>query len=848
VTIAFLVPVTSRGRDLRTAADSDLVRMLVPGILSTATWSKRFRYRLYVGYDAGDPFYERASSRRELIGAIAALAGSRSLEVILHRSRGTEHSPCAVWNALFARAFDEGCDYFYQTGDDVRLLTGGWADTFTSALGEEGVGVAGPVDTNRPDFDFLTQAFVSRRHMEIFGTLYPPAFRNWFSDNWLTEVYAPDHVHRVVEQQVRNAGGAERYAVDQRGLDVLHRELPLGRSRLRGWLTRDRRVRAIPRGRSLGKRQRARIYYIPNGYDCHIADALQRMFTTVQPFGCRDVPDYVEHRILAHETPNASRIMIDEVQRMRPDLVYAESAYNIDAEALAFVRRTLGIPVTMWYGDPSSPPGEVDRLVRYARAVDRQLVVDETPLLAARDQGLDNVELIPNFGYDHYFYPQRKRKTIDVLFSGKSYAGLESAYPEVERRRALILRLDKQLKRRLFVIGEGWEGFRLHNWQPGRVPEWDVNHLNAASRIVLAYDSAQLPGFTSVRTWNTLLSGAFLLIRRFPGIETYFENHKHLVWFDDEDEAAALVDRYLRDDRGRARIANAGHALVERRGWKFSTLARYLVARGRGQERRSFSEIHGGLGPERSRPQRVHREVRTGITLVTFATPDWSVAADRLCSSAVRHGVDRVARYGVQDWLGTPFHLEHLNLLSAKRGYGYWIWKPYFIREALRHAPPGEIVIYADAGSAMVAPVEPLAAVARDRSAIVAFGLHGHPQRQWTKRDAFVALDCDSRRYWDAEAWNAAFHVYRSGEESLAFVDDWLRACTTGRVITDEPNVLGRANLRGFKEHRFDQSLFSLLCEKRRLERFRDPSQWGERVTLPNSPYGTIFRHHRQRR
>ena len=38
----------------------------------------------------------------------------------------------------------------------------------------------------------FTQSFVHRTHLEIFGFLYPPVFRNWYSDDWISEVYKPD--------------------------------------------------------------------------------------------------------------------------------------------------------------------------------------------------------------------------------------------------------------------------------------------------------------------------------------------------------------------------------------------------------------------------------------------------------------------------------------------------------------------------------------------------------------------------------------------------------------------------------------------------------------------------------
>jgi hypothetical protein len=253
--------------------------------------------------------------------------------------------------------------------------------------------------------------------------------------------------------------------------------------------------------------------------------------------------------------------------------------------------------------------------------------------------------------------------------------------------------------------------------------------------------------------------------------------------------------------------------------------------------------------------------------LVTFCTPDWTPAVERLAASAVRHGVDAVTRFGLQDWTGTPFYFEHLHLLAARRGFGYWIWKPYFIREALLRARDGDVVIYLDAGIEVIDALDPVLKLATVDRPVVPFALHGHRNRTWTKRDAFAALKCDTRRYWDAEACNAAMHVYCAGPVSRAFVDEWLRACTTRRIVTEDPNARGRRNLPGFREHRFDQSLFSLLCEKHALERFRDPSQWGNHLKLPefreageflgepyaatpmrNSRYGTLLHHHRSNR
>ena len=242
-TIAVLVPTTSRGRRLRGPRDTDLLRVLLPSLLRTATWDGTLAYRLYLGYDAGDPYFDTGGGAAAVEAEGRRLVGDRPLTLVLRRCEGTAHSPVAVWNQLFADAYADGCDFFYQLGDDIRLETAGWARDFPAALmlnpAEPGLGVTGPVDRGhchadgRLKLDVLTQSFVGRRHMEVFGTYYPAAFRNWWSDDWITRVYAPDHQRPARHHTVYNTSQWQmRYEIHHAGLDILDAEVARGRERL----------------------------------------------------------------------------------------------------------------------------------------------------------------------------------------------------------------------------------------------------------------------------------------------------------------------------------------------------------------------------------------------------------------------------------------------------------------------------------------------------------------------------------------------------------------------------------------------------------------------------------------
>ena len=56
------------------------------------------------------------------------------------------------------------------------------------------LGVTGPLDINNDKI--FTHSFVHRTHIDVFGHLFPPSFKNWWSDDWISTVYGPEHTFR----------------------------------------------------------------------------------------------------------------------------------------------------------------------------------------------------------------------------------------------------------------------------------------------------------------------------------------------------------------------------------------------------------------------------------------------------------------------------------------------------------------------------------------------------------------------------------------------------------------------------------------------------------------------------
>ena len=210
-------------------------------------------------------------------------------------------------------------------------------------------------------------------------------------------------------------------------------------------------------------------------------------------------------------------------------------------------------------------------------------------------------------------------------------------------------------------------------------------------------------------------------------------------------------------------------------------------------------------------------------------------------------GFDRVESFG-------PEHIDRAfvdrchKILRQERGNGYWLWKPYFIQRTLAGLAEGDVLFYCDSGAHFVAPIDPLIELAhRTGQDVIAFELP-FKERQWTKRDAFVLLGCDTPVFTDTPQRLASFSLWRNSPQSRLLARQWLELAQDERVITDLPNQCGLNDYPDFREHRHDQSLFSLLTKKHGLAAFRNPSQRGHKGLrrYPLCTYGVLIQHTRQ--
>jgi hypothetical protein len=235
---------------------------------------------------------------------------------------------------------------------------------------------------------------------------------------------------------------------------------------------------------------------------------------------------------------------------------------------------------------------------------------------------------------------------------------------------------------------------------------------------------------------------------------------------------------------------------------------------------------------------------------ITFANHKYILSAYRLQKSAEAFGL----RTRIYTRLSPPvlgLIIRAPLKMMARRGAGYWRWKPWIILDAFSRAREGDTVLYTDAGMEMIADPAPLLALAQTQP-IVLFD-HGqtadhkpiNPMSHWTKRDCYVLMNADEERYYTPSQLLGGFQLYRVCAESRTFLEQLAKEYMDDRKITDRPNKCGLPNLPGYTKHRHDQAILSILAVKHGVRIYNDPSQFG--VASPTSMGGPFFHLHRRK-
>ena len=224
------------------------------------------------------------------------------------------------------------------------------------------------------------------------------------------------------------------------------------------------------------------------------------------------------------------------------------------------------------------------------------------------------------------------------------------------------------------------------------------------------------------------------------------------------------------------------------------------------------------------------------VRLLSFADTKYAKTLARLEKQATDFQEFTHIKMCSENDLDKSFLEKHGDFIAKNpRGYGYWIWKTQILLQELAEMEDGEIVVYLDAGCSLNKYGKSryrqyLDMVINSPSGILGFQMPHQPEKYWTKGSVFKHMATPKEDKESGQIMGGIF-ILRKCANALELIKEQC-ALKENYALIDDSNCENEA---GFKEHRHDQSLWSLLCKKYKVALVGEETWW------PNFSQGMSF-------
>lgn len=172
--------------------------------------------------------------------------------------------------------------------------------------------------------------------------------------------------------------------------------------------------------------------------------------------------------------------------------------------------------------------------------------------------------------------------------------------------------------------------------------------------------------------------------------------------------------------------------------------------------------------------------------------------------------------FGGRHILFTPEHLDN-NLrdycLTNQRGYGFWSWKPHFLKIVLDHLEEGDRVFWIDAGVMPLSSFEKL----KFNDIFLQKNIFWDP-RIWCKQAIRSELPEADRFFVEGVIPDASILGIRKTQLSMLLVSRWNDLCRLHCLVSDDLFADKFSREPRFVDHRHDQALLGYIAMEMGIE------------------------------
>ena len=250
-----------------------------------------------------------------------------------------------------------------------------------------------------------------------------------------------------------------------------------------------------------------------------------------------------------------NRCLINVIKNKKPDVCLIVGGHNVLPDTIAHIKN-MGIPVGLWTTDV---PVDFQNIIESAVFYDHLFCAGTEASDIFRHKGFTNVTWVP-FGCDPNYHKRVPLSVSDQKEYVKEVVFVGSYYPN----RAKILESISDYN--LGVWGPYWHklsaGSPLNTKAVNIKMNYDqwVKIFSACKiNIVIHYQDSHVPCHqASPKLFEAMACGSFVLSDKQKDAEALFQDKKHLVFFNNEQDLRSKIQYYLERPEERQRIADAG--------------------------------------------------------------------------------------------------------------------------------------------------------------------------------------------------------------------------------------------------------------------------------------------------
>ena len=186
-----------------------------------------------------------------------------------------------------------------------------------------------------------------------------------------------------------------------------------------------------------------------------------------------------------------------------------------------------------------------------------------------------------------------------------------------------------------------------------------------------------------------------------------------------------------------------------------------------------------------------------------------------------------------------PEIISYKNFLLSTRGFGYWMWKSFLVSRIMDLVPDEDLICYADIGCTFnndgIRRFKEYCALTLEYGSLC-FDL-GHLERSWTKMDTYKKIFPENLYHLNTGQRLAGIFFIKNTMENKNIFEEIKQISVENDhfYITDVPSQ--EPNHEEFKEHRHDQSIFSLMSKKYKFCSIPDETYWAPAWNVAGKDY-----------